>query len=211
MSSNRRCVVVGCAQYGRIGRAVCPQTAVLWGVVGCVLCLFNVRLVSPQRCSPSRNGRFARPSAHSAYASTRSGWRPAQIGSFSKPPRRWRRRNKPRLATSGVRRVAPPCLRGVARLVPARRASAPGAFIRAKRRETALPADGRLSCLAGSARRLRRTASSRLAQLVSRPRARASRRVRRRFFRFVCGGAERATLLVGRFVLKPPLGGVGFV
>jgi hypothetical protein len=53
------------------------------------LCLFNVRLVSPQRCSPSRNGRFARPSARSMYTSTFSGRSPAQIGSFSKAPRRW--------------------------------------------------------------------------------------------------------------------------
>ena len=57
-----------------------------------------VRLASPQRCSPARNGRFARPCGRSAYTYTPSGRSPARLVSFSQVPPRWRRRSKPRLA-----------------------------------------------------------------------------------------------------------------
>ena len=65
-----------------------------------------VRLASPQRCSPARNGRFARPCDRSAYTYTPSGRSPARLASFSRVPPRWRRRSKPRMAPSGVRRGA---------------------------------------------------------------------------------------------------------
>ena len=55
----------------------------------------NVRLASPQRCSPTRNGRFARPCNHSAYTYTPSGCSPARLVSFSWAPPRCRRRSKP--------------------------------------------------------------------------------------------------------------------
>ena len=57
-----------------------------------------MRLASPQRCSPARNGRFARPCDRSAYTYTPSGRSPARLVSFSQVPPRWRRRSKPRLA-----------------------------------------------------------------------------------------------------------------
>jgi hypothetical protein len=66
----------------------------------------NVRLASPQRCSPARNGRFARPCDRSTYTYMSSGRSPARLVSFSRVPLRWRRRSKPRLAPSGVRRGA---------------------------------------------------------------------------------------------------------
>ena len=47
-----------------------------------------VRPRSGQRCSPARNGRFARPSTHSAYTYTPSGSSPARLVSFSRVPPR---------------------------------------------------------------------------------------------------------------------------
>ena len=61
-----------------------------------------VRLASPQRCSPARNGRFARPCGRSAYTYTPSDRSPARLASFSQVPPRWRRRSKPRSAPSGA-------------------------------------------------------------------------------------------------------------
>ena len=58
----------------------------------------SVRLASPQRCSPARNGRFARPCDRSTYTYMSSGRSPARLVSFSQVPPRWRRRSKPRLA-----------------------------------------------------------------------------------------------------------------
>ena len=54
-----------------------------------VLCaglLSNVRSRSGQRCSPSINGRLARPCDHSAYTYTPSGRSPARLASFSRVP-----------------------------------------------------------------------------------------------------------------------------
>ena len=62
----------------------------------------SVRLASPQRCSPARNGRFARPCDRSTYTYTSSGRSPARLVSFSQVPPRWRRRSKPRSAPSGA-------------------------------------------------------------------------------------------------------------
>ena len=62
----------------------------------------NVRLASPQRCSPARNGRFARPCDRLLYTYTAAGRSPARLVSFSRVPLRWRRRSKPRMASSGA-------------------------------------------------------------------------------------------------------------
>ena len=48
----------------------------------------NVRSRSEQRCSPSRNGRLARPCDRSAYTYTPSGRSPARLVSFSRVPPR---------------------------------------------------------------------------------------------------------------------------
>ena len=49
-------------------------------ILSAYLCLPSiVRLASPQRCSPTRNGRFARPCNHSAYTYTPSGRSPARL------------------------------------------------------------------------------------------------------------------------------------
>ena len=48
----------------------------------------NVRLASPQRCSPARNGRFARPCDRSTYTYMSSGRSPARLVSFSRVPPR---------------------------------------------------------------------------------------------------------------------------
>ena len=48
----------------------------------------NVRSRSGQRCSPSRNGRLARPCDRSAYTYTPSGRSPARLVSFSRVPPR---------------------------------------------------------------------------------------------------------------------------
>ena len=50
--------------------------------------LSNVRLASPQRCSPTRNGRFARPCNRSAYTYTPSGASPVQSASPKRVPPR---------------------------------------------------------------------------------------------------------------------------
>ena len=122
----------------------------------------NVRLASPQRCSPARNGRFARPCDRSAYTYTPSGRSPARLVSFSRVPLRWRRRSKPRMAPSGVRRGA----RGLG-LSPAPCTAAPVVFtaIRAAmlRRRIHLLALRRVSP------RIRRTASPHVAQFGTRP------------------------------------------
>jgi hypothetical protein len=86
---------------------------------------------------PARNGRFARPCDRSPYTYMSSGRSPARLVSFSRVPLRWRRRSKPRMAPSGVRRGA----RGLG-LSPAPCAAAPVVFaaIRAamlRRRNTA--------------------------------------------------------------------------
>ena len=57
----------------------------LWFVLGAGLPV-NVRLCFGQPCSPTRNGRFARPCDHSAYTYTPSGRSPARLVSFSQVP-----------------------------------------------------------------------------------------------------------------------------
>ena len=46
----------------------------------------SVRLASPQRCSPARNGRFARPCNRSAYTYTPSGRGPVESAAPRKVP-----------------------------------------------------------------------------------------------------------------------------
>ena len=139
-----------------------------------------VRLASPQRCSPARNGRFARPCDRSTYTSMSSGRSPARLVSFSQVPPRWRRRSKPRMAPSGVRRGA----RGLG-LSPAPCAAAPVVFaaIRAamlRRRNTAFsPCD--VSHRASDEPRRRMSLSSALA-----PSSLASPSIRRVFLRSIC-------------------------
>ena len=52
-----------------------------------------MRSRSGQRCSPSRNGRLARPCDRSTYTYTSSGRSPALLASFSRVPPRSARRN----------------------------------------------------------------------------------------------------------------------
>ena len=139
-----------------------------------------MRLASPQRCSPAINGRFTRPCDRSAYTHTPSGRSPARLVSFSQVPPRWRRRSKPRMAPSGVRRGA----RGLG-LSPAPCAAAPVVFaaIRAamlRRRNTAFsPCD--VSHRASDEPRRRMSLSSALA-----PSSLASPSMRRVFLRSIC-------------------------
>ena len=110
----------------------------------------------------TRNGRFARPCDRSTYTYMSSGRSPARLVSFSRVPLRWRRRSKPRMAPSGVRRGA----RGLG-LSPAPCVSAPVVFtaIRAAmlRRRIHLLALRRVSP------RIRRPASPHVAQFGTRP------------------------------------------
>ena len=151
-----------------------PDWAVLCSVPS------SVRLASPQRCSPARNGRFARPCDRSTYTYMSSGRSPARLVSFSQVPPRWRRRSKPRMAPSGVRRGA----RGLG-LSPAPCAAAPVVFaaIRAamlRRRDTASsPCD--VSHRASDEPRRRMSLSSALA-----PSSLASPSIRRVFLRSFC-------------------------
>ena len=151
-----------------------PDWAVLCSVPS------SVRLASPQRCSPARNGRFARPCDRSTYTYMSSGRSPARLVSFSQVPPRWRRRSKPRMAPSGVRRGA----RGLG-LSPAPCAAAPVVFaaIRAamlRRRNTAFsPCD--VSHRASDEPRRRMSLSSALA-----PSSLASPSIRRVFLRGIC-------------------------
>ena len=135
-----------------------------------VLVLVNMLLVSPQRCSPARNRRFARPSARSAYTYTPSGPSPAQLDWFSQVPPRWRRRNKPRLhfcgSSSPVSGPRPPS-RSTRRCSRALHPpSASQCFVGG----TPPP------CLARIRRRSPRTASPRVAQFGARPLARLPHR-----------------------------------
>ena len=68
----------------------------------CVCLPSSVRLCFGQPCSPTRNGRFARPCDRSTYTYMSSGRSPARLVSFSRVPPRWRRRSKPRMAPSGA-------------------------------------------------------------------------------------------------------------
>ena len=61
-------------------------SGVLWSL--CAGLPSSVRSRSWQRCSPSRNGRLARPCDHSAYTYTPSGRSPALLVSFSRVPPR---------------------------------------------------------------------------------------------------------------------------
>jgi hypothetical protein len=126
----------------------------------------SVRLVSTQRCSPARNRRFARPSARSAYTYTPSGPSPAQLAWFSRVPPRWRRRNKPRLHFCGSSSPVSG---------PRPRSRSP------RRRSRSLHPPSAAQCVVGGIpppslacirRRSARTASSRVAQLGTRPLAR---------------------------------------
>jgi len=122
----------------------------------------NVRLASPQRCSPARNGRFARPCDRLLYTYTAAGRSPARLVSFSRVPLRWRRRSKPRLAPSGVRRGA----RSLG-LSPAPHAAAPVVF--AAIRAAMLRRRIRLLALRRVSPRIRRTASPHVAQFGACP------------------------------------------
>ena len=58
----------------------------------------NVRLCFGQPCSPTRNGRFARPCDRSTYTYMSSGRSPARLVSFSRVPPGCRPKTKPRMA-----------------------------------------------------------------------------------------------------------------
>ena len=149
----------------------------------------NVRLASTQRCSPARNGRFARPCDRLLYTYTAAGRSPARLVSFSRVPLRWRRRSKPRMAPSGVRRGA----RGLG-LSPAPCAAAPVVFaaIRAamlRRRDTvSSPCD--VSHRASDEPRRRMSLSSALV-----PSSLASPSIRRVFLRSFCARRRHVSSL----------------
>ena len=139
-----------------------------------------MRLCFGQPCSPLRNGRFARPCDRSAYTYTPSGRSPARLVTFSQVPPRWRRRSKPRMAPSGVRRGA----RGLG-LTPAPCAAAHVVFaaIRAamlRRRDTAF-SPCNVSHRASDEPRRRMSLSSALA-----PSSLDSPSIRRVFLRSFC-------------------------
>ena len=69
----------------------------------------SVRLCFGQPCSPTRNGRFARPCDRSTYTYMPSGRSPARLVSFSRVPPGYRPKTKPRMA---------PLVEFVARRVP---------------------------------------------------------------------------------------------
>ena len=145
-----------------------------------LVCLPACGLLRRHGARPARNGRFARPCDRSPYTYMSSGRSPARLVSFSRVPLRWRRRSKPRLAPSGVRRGA----RGLG-LSPAPCAAAPVVFaaIRAamlRRRNTAFsPCD--VSHRASDEPRRRMSLSSALA-----PSSLASPSIRRVFLRSIC-------------------------
>ena len=58
----------------------------------------SVRLCFGQPCSPTRNGRFARPCDRSTYTYMPSGRSPARLVSFSRVPPGYRPKTKPRMA-----------------------------------------------------------------------------------------------------------------
>ena len=125
------------------------------------VCLPACGLLRRNGARPARNGRFARPCDRSPYTYMSSGRSPVRLVSFSRVPLRWRRRSKPRMAPSGVRRGA----RGLG-LSPAPCTAAPVVFtaIRAAmlRRRIHLLALRRVSP------RIRRTASPHVAQFGTR-------------------------------------------
>ena len=140
----------------------------------------SVRLASPQRCSPARNGRFARPCDRSTYTYMSSGRSPARLVSFSQVPPRWRRRSKPRLAplvefgavlavSASLPLHAPP-------LPPSSRRYAPQCFVGGY---ASSPCD--VSHRASSEPRRRMSLSSALA-----PSSLASPSTRRVFLRSIC-------------------------
>ena len=122
----------------------------------------NVRSRSGQRCSPSRNGRLARPCDRSAYTYTPSGRSPALLVSFSRvPPRCGPDRDRAwHLWSSSSRSVAPrPRSRSSRRL--SRR-------LHGVTRRYASSAEYRLLALRRVPPRIRRTEPSRVAQLATR-------------------------------------------
>ena len=133
----------------------------------------NVRPRSGQPCSPREKAAICasmRPLGVHEYAfgSQSCANRLLFVGCARLRPRPW-----PRMAPAGVRRVAPSCLARRVVVADARRASAPGASIRDPRRGTS-SAGYRLPRSACASRRLRRTASARLAPLLLRAAPRAS-------------------------------------
>ena len=139
-----------------------PVCLPVCGFVLGLVCLPACGLLRRNGARPARNGRFARPCDRSPYTYMSSGRSPARLVSFSRVPLRWRRRSKPRMAPSGVRRGA----RGLG-LSPAPCTDAPVVFtaIRAAvlRRRIHLLALRRVSP------RIRRTASAHVAQFGTRP------------------------------------------
>ena len=122
----------------------------------------NVRSRSGQRCSPSRNGRLARPCDRSTYTYTSSGRSPALLVSFSRvPPRCGPDRDRAwHLWSSSSRSVAPrPRSRSPRRL--SRR-------LHGVTRRNASSAEYRLLALRRVPPRIRRTEPSRVAQLATR-------------------------------------------
>ena len=123
----------------------------------------SVRLASPQRCSPARNGRFARPCDRSAYTHTPSGHSPARLVSFSRvPPRCGPDRGRAWHLWSSSARCSGsrPLSRSLRRR--SRR-------LRGDTRRNASSAEYRLLALRRVSPRIRRTASPHVAQFGTRP------------------------------------------
>ena len=123
----------------------------------------SVRSRSGQRCSPSRNGRLARPCDRSAYTYTPSGRSPARLVSFSRVP--------PRCGPDRDRAWHPRVLgkRHMRSSLPSGKSAAPPArCIHRPQRDTS-SAEYRLLALRRVPPRIRRTKPSRVAQLATRP------------------------------------------
>ena len=122
-----------------------------------------VRLCFGQPCSPCESGRFRRPSPHSAYTYTPSGASPAVIVSLSKvPPGFGPKQSRALHFWSSSARCS--WSRSLSRSLRRR-----SRRLRGETRRNALSAEYRLLALRRVSPRIRRTASSHVAQFGTRP------------------------------------------
>ena len=162
----------------------------------------SVRLCFGQPCSPTRNGRFARPCDRSTYTYMPSGRSPARLVSFSwvplgfgpKQSRAWHPRefgavlgvsashtSSDRLRRLGLRpRVIPRSLRRRSRR------------LRGDTRRNASSAEYRLLALRRVSPRIRRTASPHVAQFGTRPLVPCLTFHKARFLRSLCARRRSA-------------------
>ena len=123
----------------------------------------NMRSRSWQRCSPTRNGRFARPCDRSTYTYMPSGRSPARLVSFSRvPPRCGPDRDRAWHLWSSSARCSRP--RPLSRSMRRR-----SRRIRGDTRLNASSAEYRLLALRRVSLRIQRTASLHVAQFGTRP------------------------------------------